>query len=655
MPPLKIDRILSFSSEDKVHVANNLLGNNTSLKWKCASPGEKQATLCFQLEEASVITGIDIGNEHSAYIEVLVSRSEMNGDYKSFLVMSSFMSAIESRQSTNINRVRMFKKSDFSKPECDEKWDRIKLVCTQPFNRHVQYGLSFIKFHSNEAKEKDNSSDNKLGKFTLRPESPVELGNGSLFARRKELEVDKDKPLTAAAAIRAATSSLLNDRNSTPVRSPKLLPNCLRNSTPKTKTKDASSLECSPKPRNRNELFYTEDEEKPNDKIDRLIEQKNAEKIKRIEESNKNTPQSKNKKRSESSDKIRNETEKKGKTPSKDEPSASKVEKESFKRKPQDVAENLPKKIKPAMLTKPFEKLLEDVVLVISGIQNPDRATLRGKILEMGAKYKPDWDNTCTHLVCAFMNTPKFNQVRGKGKIVTRKWVEECFSQRKKIPWRRYALDRQEKNKDESEDEIWEKIEDVRTVSPPIENERQDFGYDDDLIEPASDTEDIIEQIRASTSKNIQGDSKEREVISPEPTPHCSKKILDVTSKVTNSSVEVKEQTDIYSAETDTDEETAERKQQVKNKPFDFFKNKLFFIDTNFEDYIEEMLKNYVFIHEGSLVDDPTENADYLICGKEEAPNLSAVNTKAICVLPDWIFDCHKCRQFIPPDEYFVL
>lgn len=48
---------------------------------------------------------------------------------------------------------------------------------------------------------------------------------------------------------------------------------------------------------------------------------------------------------------------------------------------------------------KPFGKLLEGIVLVISGIQNPHRADLRSKALKMGAKYKPDWDSSCTHLM----------------------------------------------------------------------------------------------------------------------------------------------------------------------------------------------------------------------------------------------------------------
>lgn len=59
------------------------------------------------MEKASVISGIDIGNEHSSYVEVLVARSNgsKDSDFKVLLVMSSFMTSLESRQSTNINKV----------------------------------------------------------------------------------------------------------------------------------------------------------------------------------------------------------------------------------------------------------------------------------------------------------------------------------------------------------------------------------------------------------------------------------------------------------------------------------------------------------------------------------------------------------------------
>lgn len=56
-------------------------------------------------------------------------------------------------------------------------------------------------------------------------------------------------------------------------------------------------------------------------------------------------------------------------------------------------------KDQPNIARKPFNRLLEDVVFVISGYQNPFRAELRSKAMQMGAKYKADWDSSCTHLM----------------------------------------------------------------------------------------------------------------------------------------------------------------------------------------------------------------------------------------------------------------
>lgn len=42
---------------------------------------------------------------------------------------------------------------------------------------------------------------------------------------------------------------------------------------------------------------------------------------------------------------------------------------------------------------------MDKVVFVLSGFVNPLRSDLRDKALKMGAKYKPDWDSSCTHLV----------------------------------------------------------------------------------------------------------------------------------------------------------------------------------------------------------------------------------------------------------------
>lgn len=172
-------------------MANNLLNNDPSKKWKCQSSGETQASVVLQLEKPCIISHIDIGNEHSAYVEVLVNRSTSTDSYKGLLVMSSFMTPLESRQSTNVSTVRMFSHDQLSKPESDDKWDIIKVICTQPFNRHVQYGLSFITLHSLEDKLSNMpSTSNKLGKFTLREFSPDDLSVGSLFAKRNDKTED---------------------------------------------------------------------------------------------------------------------------------------------------------------------------------------------------------------------------------------------------------------------------------------------------------------------------------------------------------------------------------------------------------------------------------------------------------------------------------
>ena len=51
------------------------------------------------------------------------------------LVASSFMTPLEARNGTNRTAVRMFDSSKMSANMVKEKWDRVKIVCTQPFNK----------------------------------------------------------------------------------------------------------------------------------------------------------------------------------------------------------------------------------------------------------------------------------------------------------------------------------------------------------------------------------------------------------------------------------------------------------------------------------------------------------------------------------------
>lgn len=61
------------------------------------------------------------------------------------------MTVPDARVSENPNRVRCFRKDALMPDVLDEKWELIKVTCTQAFNKHVKYGLSFIKVHTPDA------------------------------------------------------------------------------------------------------------------------------------------------------------------------------------------------------------------------------------------------------------------------------------------------------------------------------------------------------------------------------------------------------------------------------------------------------------------------------------------------------------------------
>lgn len=69
-----------FCNFPQAYPASNLL-SNTSKKWRCKLPNEPMAYVILQLDQPRQITGIDLGNEHSAHITVLVGKKGSN-DFK---------------------------------------------------------------------------------------------------------------------------------------------------------------------------------------------------------------------------------------------------------------------------------------------------------------------------------------------------------------------------------------------------------------------------------------------------------------------------------------------------------------------------------------------------------------------------------------------
>ncbi|XP_022222798.2 DNA repair protein XRCC1 isoform X2 [Drosophila obscura] len=491
MPIAILKSVREVSSEDPVHVAENLLKENAGKKWKTRSVGEKSAYVILEFADPQQVTGIDLGNEHSAFIEVLVSRSGCRvDDFKELLLSSSFMTPIESKNSSNQNRVRCFSGSALDSTVLTEKWKLLKIVCTQPFNKHVQYGLSFVKVHvtaqatatsATAAASKPKSllpeRIMQFGAYKLREESPDSDTDTPLmrFKRWKDSQ-QPAAPASTAAAIRDASAvmrRLSNTKPSSPSPAPAPAP-VSRSASPAGEGKtDAKPLD-----RNRASLLFGDDDADDDaddkdarkqrlskhlkaDKDRRRVEQEKLERERRKEKSKRHSidkapppkvdspkPKDSPRDRSKESQRPRDSDR------SKDSPRPSAHKRHSS---PTRGAATPAKKLKIKEATiqyRPFNQLLRGVVLVISGIQNPDRADLRAKATAMGARYKADWESGCTHLICAFKNTPKYREVRGKGKIVTRSWIEKCHAHKKYLPWRRYALDTDEVGQPESDEEL---------------------------------------------------------------------------------------------------------------------------------------------------------------------------------------------------------
>ena len=146
MPPIKFSHVVSFSSEDiPLHRADNLVSGASGAgaatkKWRCAGEGEASAHVVLRLERACAIESVDVGNFGSAFVEVQVGRGggEEDGAFSTLLAASSFMSPMESRNGQNAARVRMFATDKLNRDVAAQKWDRVKVVCTQPFNKRVK-------------------------------------------------------------------------------------------------------------------------------------------------------------------------------------------------------------------------------------------------------------------------------------------------------------------------------------------------------------------------------------------------------------------------------------------------------------------------------------------------------------------------------------
>lgn len=695
MSLVKFERIVSVSSEDPLYPAESLLKSNyNDKKWKCKLPGEKQISVVIQMDSAVTINSIDVGNFGSAFIEVFVGKSSDPDDFKVLIVASSLMTLQEAKLGENISNVRFFKEDSLAKPVALEKWDRIKLVCSQPYNKFIQYGLSFVVVHSKNTTS-SHSAVSTLGKFNLKTKDESEdITVGSLFAKRK---AEPAPELKGAAAIRAAsTSGIITQKK----------PSLMALYAPSEEDEEKNSVNSGPS----TETNISCSEINPSSPVLRKDNKKKQKPDKP------RTPKAKVDPRFNGSPaQVSNPSLTNGESSSKKLPNKNKEE----------TNKNIVPKKCPE---KPFNQLMGGVVFAISGFQNPYRSDLRNKALAMGAKYRPDWDNTCTHLLCAFPNTPKFNQVLGLGKIVTKEWIETCYSRRMRLPWRRFALHPPDKNQPESEEEI---VEYVPRPPSPVDNRRR---VSPGPASSGEDTEEEIERVLKLQSKNKNEESQADKVsmkdendvrnhkhfkespkmfndvdvppvgavvkesnsahLSPrnknkvfhknkhkessKTSPgskknNVSTKILPSNKQHGSEDIHPMDQeegipdgydpgpsrkfceTDIYEMDTDVEPENSFSKQYGLMPLLTYYEDIRFLIGQDLTAEERKKVDRYIFAHKGIVVEKPNSAVEFIITRSvEELNKVKNLCPRAVGVKPDWVWICHDCNYLSPFSKFEI-
>ncbi|XP_076438303.1 DNA repair protein XRCC1-like isoform X2 [Babylonia areolata] len=642
MPEIQLKHVVSCSSEDRNNPADNLLKAEGTHKWRTAVAGEKNATVVLQFEKACQITGIDIGNEGSAFVEILVGKStSSDSDYQVLLVSSSFMGPTDSRSGNNRNTVRMFTADKLSKAVASEKWDRVKIVCTQPFNKSSAYGLSFIKFHtgSDSSKPSPKEGMKKLGAFFVKKDDDEEddIKVGTLFANKGKKETTTTPPsLTGAAAVRAAsrlaeeTHALSSSRPSTSRLAQGNSASANAKPSPAAATTARPSAPPAAKPSSKkhgvsDEGSDTEEEEAP-------------------------PPRTPLKRQSSSLSSVTS-------TRSGDAPPPLKRTKTE------------PPKPSPA---RAFSQLMEKVTFVLSGFQNPYRGELREKALEMGAVYKPDWGKGCTHLICAFTNTPKYNQVNGRGRIVSKQWINDCYKQKKLLPWRKYRLGNAESPGDSSEEEeitVSKKTTAPKRVPSSTSAASSSLSSSAKVERYGGDTDsadDTDEEIRRATEKarvkkeaakqpEVKGkpEVKGRTEVKVKPEPKVTKP--DPALELFADSTDEDEPSRNSAVAMDTNDDDGDS--GLPDLP-DFFADKHFFFFGDFDGAEKRLLTRYIAAYDGVLEDYMTDRVKYVITSTSWDDNFEEAlteNPALVFVKPQWIHSCHSKSRLTPYQPFIVV
>ncbi|NXS68318.1 TRPC2 protein, partial [Pandion haliaetus] len=144
----RVTQRLCCRVQDPKYPVENLLHEDGLRPWLgCPQDRSRQLRVELQLERASPIGYVDVGNCGCAFLQIEVGRSSwpLDRPYLTLVPSVALMTPADSKLDQNRCGVRMFKEADFLALAVGQKWDRLRLTCSQPFSKHSQFGLSFIR------------------------------------------------------------------------------------------------------------------------------------------------------------------------------------------------------------------------------------------------------------------------------------------------------------------------------------------------------------------------------------------------------------------------------------------------------------------------------------------------------------------------------
>lgn len=440
---VKFEKIISCSSEHPLYPAANLLQRNSDnwkATWRCSKPGEMLAHVIFQLSEPSCITGVDIGNYQSCVVIVTGSTSA-EPDNWIVIINHKFMSNDEAANDKFKAQVQLFTRRELNPDTLKIKFDRIKVTCMQSANLKVLFGLSYVILRSDPAID---LGVDMFGKFKLKQphviKTPMEMMKEKILSKTEDTKIDYRKELHEQIKEDSMKNFVKCQEEQKLVKRP-LLEKLEVGEADQVFGKN-DKMQC---PMDKDKIFNKSPKNVLNKKVERtpfgdIVPSRNVDTNKN---NTKNTTQSPSTSKKRCLIKLG------------DSPNAKLSEKKKQKcfecctdsqdqlcitcqrlPQPKDIKNAAPLKASdkvPIKLKKPFKELLNDVTFSLSGYVNPQRDEIRRKALSMGARYIPDpntTDKKCTHLICAFKNTPKYQQLKNHTKIVFHTFVEECFDKR---------------------------------------------------------------------------------------------------------------------------------------------------------------------------------------------------------------------------------